>query len=61
MTMTKSEKKNAIDSLKKGIAIYKKNIEFWQIRKKEAETMILHNRNNIREDQNKIKMIQRLK
>lgn len=59
--MTKSEKKAAIDSLKKGIAIYKKNIEFWQIRKKEAESMIIHYKNNIVEDQNKIKMIQRLK
>lgn len=58
--MTKAEKKAQIDSIKKGIAIYKKDIEFWQSRKKEADAMIAHDKKMMREELAKIKQIQKL-
>ncbi len=42
--MTNAEKKAIKESLKKGIAIWKKDIQFWQQKKKEAEAMIAHDK-----------------
>ena len=55
--MTNAEKKAIKESLKKGIAIWKKNIQFWQQKKKEAEAMIAHDKKRLREDQAKLKSI----
>lgn len=55
--MNKEEQKAQKESYKKAIAIYKKDIKFWQSKKKEADTMIAHDRKEIREYQERLRNI----
>ena len=55
--MTKAEQKAQKESFKKAIAIYKKDIKFWQSRKKEADAMIAHDRKEIREYQERLRNV----
>lgn len=53
--MTPKEKQAAKESIRKGIEIYKKDLKYWQDKKKEAEGMIAHDKKRIQEEQEKLK------